>query len=309
MDSGSGEDAEGGVFVRLVEKKSGTRVEWVLEMTEAERAAADSRSLDCAGSFAIANDSASLGMTISGKTLATNCGDALGTNQETLATHRDEAIGTTTGGGTISATNAHQTVGISTSAELRERRERESERLARAFRERWPHSCVIPWMEAVADPRGEWWELRRNSPKQSGEISQAAFLLRARQLGLKVALPWGDSERFDFVVWREGGPIYRVQVKGTGRLHRRGYEVQPVHTARGGRKQRYTAKEIDVVAAHVQPVDVWYLLPIRAVGRAKSLRFYPDIASRRPMWEEYREAWEVLGFRARRRRLKDRSTM
>ncbi len=153
-------------------------------------------------------------------------------------------------------------------------------------------------MEAVADPQEKWWESRRNSPKQSGEISQAAFLLRARQLGFKVALPWGDSERYDFVVWMEGCVIYRVQVKGTGRLHRRGYEVQPVHTARGGRKQRYTAKEIDVVAAHVQPVDAWYLLPIGAVGRAKSLRFYPDIESRRPMWEEYREAWEVLGYGA-----------
>jgi hypothetical protein len=292
MNSGSSEDAEGGVFVRLVEKKSGTRVEWVLEMTDGERAAADCRSLDCAGSFAIANDSASLGMTISRKMLATNCGDALGTNQGTPATHCDEALGMTRGYGTISATNVDETIGISNSAELRGRSE--SQRLARAFRARWPRSCVIPWMEAVADPREEWWELRRNSPKQSGEISQAAFLLRARQLGLKVALPWGDSDRFDFVVWREGGPIYRVQVKGTGRLHRRGYEVQPVHTARGGRKQRYTAKEIDVVAAHVQPVDVWYLLPIGEVGQAKSLRFYPDIESRRPMWEEYREAWEVL---------------
>jgi hypothetical protein len=61
---------------------------------------------------------------------------------------------------------------------------------------------------------------------------------------------------------------------------------------------QYTAKEIDVVAGHVQPVDVWYLIPIAAVGRAKSLRFYPDIKSRRPMWEEYREASEVLGERA-----------
>ncbi len=61
--------------------------------------------------------------------------------------------------------------------------------------ERGPHGCAIPWMEAVADPAEKWWELRRNSPKQSGEISQAAFLLRARQLGFKVALPWGDSER------------------------------------------------------------------------------------------------------------------
>ena len=213
-------------------------------MTEAERAAADSRSLDCAGSFAIANDAASLGMTSPG--------------------------GPTDRGAMI---------------------------------ERWPHGCKIPWMEAVADPREKWWELRRNDPKQSGEISQAAFLLRARQLGFKVALPWGDSERYDFVVWmEEGGPMYRVQVKGTGRLYRRGYEVQPVHTARGGRKERYAAKEIDVVAAHVQPVDAWYLLPIKKVGRAMSLRFYPDIESRKPMWEEYREAWEELGYEAGRKK-------
>ncbi len=89
--------------------------------------------------------------------------------------------------------------------------------------------------------------------------------------------------------------MFRVQVKGTGRLYRRGYEVQPVHSTRGHGKKRYTKKDIDVVAAHVQPVDVWYLPPIAEVGRAKSLRFYPDIKSRRPMWEEYREAWEVLG--------------
>lgn len=158
------------------------------------------------------------------------------------------------------------------------------------------YSVLVPWMMAVADPK-EWW--KRRDPKRSGEVSQAAFLLKARMLGFKVALPWGDSERYDFVVWmKEGGPVYRVQVKGTGRLHRRGYEVQPVHSMRGGRKKRYTAREIDVVAAHVQPVDVWYLLPIKKVGRAKSLRFYPDIKSRRPMWEEYREAWEVLGYEA-----------
>ena len=156
-------------------------------------------------------------------------------------------------------------------------------------------SVIIPWMTAAADPRENWWKAMRKDPKRSGEVSQAAFLLRARTLGFKIALPWGDSERWDFVVWRkEGGPMYRVQVKGTGRLYRRGYEVQPVHTTRGGRKKGYTAKEIDVVAAHVQPVDAWYLLPIGAIGRAKSLRLYPDIKSRRPMWEEYREAWKVL---------------
>ena len=110
--------------MRLIEKKSGSGVGWVLVMTEAERAAADSRSLDCAGSFAIANDSASLGMT----------------------NYR----------GTLGATDS------------------------RVTNEPQSHGIGIPWIQAVADPRERWWEWRRNNPKESGEISQAAFLLRAR---------------------------------------------------------------------------------------------------------------------------------
>jgi len=147
----------------------------------------------------------------------------------------------------------------------------------------------------MADPNEKWWERMRGNPKRLGEISQAAFLLRAEMMGFGLSLPWGDSERYDFVVLGNDGRALRVQVKGTGRLHRRGYEVQPVRSTRGRGKKRYTKKDIDVLAAHVQPVDAWYLIPIEEVGRAKSLRFYPDIEARRPMWEEWREQWKVLG--------------
>jgi hypothetical protein len=188
------------------------------------------------------------------------------------------------------------------------------------------HGVVIPWLMAEADP-GEWWKKLRKSPKRLGEVSQAAFLLKAKMMGLNVALPWGDSERYDFVVWAEAlraglgngkefrspenadrsvrstraarstqsSRIFRVQVKATGRLYMRGYEVQPVHSTRGRGKLRYTTREVDVIAAHVQPVDVWYLIPMEEVGRARSLRLYPDIESRDPLWEKWREAWEVLG--------------
>jgi hypothetical protein len=92
--------------------------------------------------------------------------------------------------------------------------------------------------------------------------------------------------------------------------------VQPVHSTRGGGKKRYTKKDIDVIAAHVQPVDAWYLIPIEKVGRAKSLRLYPGIeglvknSMRKPrrvektrrrqrtrVWEQWRDRWEVLGER------------
>ena len=162
------------------------------------------------------------------------------------------------------------------------------------------HSFVIPFLCAAADPNEKWWVRLRGNPKRLGEISQAAFLAKAEMMGFHLALPWGDSEKYDFVVWGRDGSAQRVQVKGTGRLHRRGYEVQPVYSTRRGGKKRYTKKDIDVIAAHVQPVDAWYLIPIEKVGRAKSLRLYPGIERRQRDrrtrdWEEWREAWEVVG--------------
>jgi hypothetical protein len=156
----------------------------------------------------------------------------------------------------------------------------------------------IPWVFAEADEG--WSERRKRNPKRMGERAQAAFLLKAQSLGFGLAVPWGDSEKFDFVVWAgRGGRLIRVQVKATGRLNRGGYDVQPVYSTRGEGKKRYTAREIDVLAAHVmlqgnEEKDVWYLLPVGAIARVKSLRFFPGLKGRNPRWEGYREAWEWL---------------
>jgi hypothetical protein len=159
----------------------------------------------------------------------------------------------------------------------------------------------LPWIMAVADDACEsWWERAGGNPKRMGEFSQAAFLVRAQRLGFGLALPWGDSEKCDFIVWaRPGGRLLRVQVKGTGRLYRGGYDVQPVYSTRDGGKKTYTAVDIDVLAAHVMAgeKEIWYLLPIAAIEGVKSLRFFPDLKSRNPRWEGYREAWEWLGMK------------
>src|SRR5215469_2386780 len=99
------------------------------------------------------------------------------------------------------------------------------------------YGFVVPLICAMADPNGKWWKRLRGNPKRLGEVSQAAFLLKAEMMGFSLAVPWGDSEKYDFVVWGRNGGVQRVEVKGTGRLHRRGYEVQPVRsTRRGGKK-------------------------------------------------------------------------
>jgi hypothetical protein len=208
-----------------------------------------------------------------------------------------------------------------------------------------PHSGFVPWIQAVAEESDD--DRGKRNPKRMGEMSQAAFLVKAQRLGFALAVPWGDSEKCDFIVWeRECGRLLRVQVKATGRLHGGGYDVQPVYATREGKKT-YTAAEIDVLAAHVareglgglgvgdaggdglcqvklwqdargeddfreddlrrggrgkgdreagefRQNDVWYLLPVRAIAGVKSLRLFPDLKSKRPRWERYREAWEWM---------------
>ena len=158
----------------------------------------------------------------------------------------------------------------------------------------------LPWIFAAADSgaEGSWWERACGNPKRLGEFSQAAFLVRAQRMGFGLAVPWGDSEKCDFIVWaRPAGRLLRVQVKGTGRLYRGGYDVQPVYSSRGGRKKTYTAEDIDVLAAHViaGEKEFWYLLPVAAIAGVKSLRLFPDLKGRNAQWEGYREAWEWLG--------------
>ena len=171
-------------------------------------------------------------------------------------------------------------------------------------------SCI---MAVAEEPEESWWKREKRNPKRMGEVSQAAFLVKAQSLGFGLALPWGDSEKYDFIVWaRPGGRLLRVQVKATGRLNRGGYDVQPVYSTRGEGKKTYTAADIDVLAAHVileerleerregiGGKEVWYLLPVGAFAGVKSLRFYPDLKSRRPRWERYREAWGWLEGRAK----------
>jgi hypothetical protein len=214
---------------------------------------------------------------------------------------------------------------------------------------------------------------RFDNTKRKGELSEAAFLLKAASLGFGVAKPWGDSERYDFILdsheyhgqnsgayagapsfpaFGKGGDfdckvlgsgatqhrdsarhstlsspsksrlrrfadvseagarsrnperrgsstlppprLWRVQLKCTDALRARGYDVQPIYSIYGQGKQVYTANDIDVLVAHIVPLDVWYVLPVAAFSPCKSLRFYPDAPCKRARFEHFREAWHLL---------------
>lgn len=133
--------------------------------------------------------------------------------------------------------------------------------------------------------------------KRLGEAAEAAFLARATSLGFSVLIPWGDSNRYDSVVDLNHG-LLRVQVKSATRYAETRYRVKTT----GANGQVYTPAEIDFFVAHVVPENLWYIIPIEAIGQRKGIRFYPR--TRRPskaIFERYREAWCLLDCHRKKR--------
>ena len=126
--------------------------------------------------------------------------------------------------------------------------------------------------------------------KRRGEAAQAAFLARATALNSGVLIPWGDSERYDNAV-DFGRGLFRVQIKSATAYAENRYRVKT--TGADGRV--YTSKEIDFFVAYIVPENIWYIIPVQAIGKRKGIRFYPT--SRRQskaQFEKYREAWCLL---------------
>jgi hypothetical protein len=127
---------------------------------------------------------------------------------------------------------------------------------------------------------------QRRTCKRRGEIVEAAFLARASDLGFRVSKPWGDSDRYDFVVEGEEG-FWRVQVKLTT-CHRG--EAYFLSLTMGGRP--YTGEEIDFLVVYIVPEDLWYVIPVEMVAGLKGLGLRPRM--RQSKFDRYREAWCLL---------------
>jgi hypothetical protein len=157
-----------------------------------------------------------------------------------------------------------------------------------------PQSSVLETIRAQSDSASDKAKAKpRKHPntKRTGELAEAAFVVKAASLGYAVSKPWGDSERYDFIL--DSGPrTWRVQIKCTESLNANGYQVQSTYTDQK-KKGHYTPADIDVLVAYILPLNLWYVVPAHAFPASASLRFYPEgnISGRPPRFEQYREAW------------------
>jgi len=134
--------------------------------------------------------------------------------------------------------------------------------------------------------------------KRLGEASEAAFVARAIGFNFQVAKLWGDSDASDTLVGF-GSIYWRVQVKCAQSCVDGKYKVKA-----GGLNYSYTKADIDFLAAHIVPENIWYIIPVEAFQGQRMLCFRPDGRGERK-FEKYREAWCLLACEPEERGRRD----
>lgn len=100
------------------------------------------------------------------------------------------------------------------------------------------------------------------NPKAIGERSEGQILARLLSLGKTVLMPFGDNQRYDFVI--DDGKFVRVQCK-TGKL-KNGAMCFPTSSSayhRGGKRTDYRG-QIDFFGVYCQETGECYWVPVDA---------------------------------------------
>jgi hypothetical protein len=109
------------------------------------------------------------------------------------------------------------------------------------------------------------------NPNLRGTISEMAIALEAVELGVEVFKPLSEHSRAD-LIFGIADRLYRVQCK-SARLSGEVLQISLVsswHTPQGYVRNKYTAAEVDLVAAHCHELRRNYLIPFDCVEEGKS---------------------------------------
>ena len=135
--------------------------------------------------------------------------------------------------------------------------------------------------------------------KAGGTVYEYKFFSKILELGYDLFTPAGDNLPIDCIVQNGAGKLYKVQVKGTASEnreggHRTGKKRYKVLAATGqSSKMSIDCTKVDILAAYVEPVDTWYIIPCLEIS-AKSVWFYPHIENSKAMTERYKEQWDLF---------------
>ena len=129
--------------------------------------------------------------------------------------------------------------------------------------------------------------------KRRGSQYEAAFIAQALKRGLDILESYGDYMPYDIVVHNTDGRFIRVQVKGTNSQidKRPGYKI--FAACGNANRVALSPAKVDVLAAYVEPEDMWYLIPVVKLKGNISVYLNPNTKVN-GRYEVWKEAWNVF---------------
>jgi hypothetical protein len=135
--------------------------------------------------------------------------------------------------------------------------------------------------------------------KTAGTVYEYKFFAKILEMGYDLFIPAGDNLPIDCIIQNGAGKLYKVQIKGTAcesrECNRNANSKRYKVLAATGQSSKMSidCTKVDILAAYVEPVDTWYIIPCLEIG-AKSVWFYPHIENSKSMTERYKEQWDLF---------------
>ena len=135
--------------------------------------------------------------------------------------------------------------------------------------------------------------------KRDGSLYEQIFFAEALKHGLEVFPPLGDYLPIDCLVMNSAGRVFKVQIKGTGKVticpKNKGSGRYKITASCGSlKKQPLDCTKVDVLAAFIEDLELWYLIPCMSLDNALTLGLYPNIPDSKGKHEKFRENWDLF---------------
>lgn len=133
---------------------------------------------------------------------------------------------------------------------------------------------------------------KASNNKARGTLYEQRFIVQCLERGLAPFIPIESVSPQDLLVLNRDMTVFKVQVKGTGVAVQKGKgAIRYKISASTGKdfKKVIDCQKIDIIAAYIDPIDTWYIIPCDEVS-VTSVWISPSSATSR--FEKYKGSWE-----------------
>lgn len=122
----------------------------------------------------------------------------------------------------------------------------------------------------------------------NGASSELLFRYECTKRNIIPSIPDTDIMGYDVIVHCENN-LYKVQIKSTRYPRGKSYKVNCGKNKYSS--DTYTKNHADFFAMHIEPRNIWYIIPVEEI-KVTTINLFPD--DEKHKMNKYKSAWHLL---------------